>query len=283
MIDIHDIYIRDPYLLFYQGKYYLYGTTDEQAWKGRASGFKAFVSTDLVNFEEHTIFKNTDDFWGFEQFWAPEVYYLNDKFYLIAAFSEGDEVRRIQILTAENPLGPFIPKKEKLFKDKFSHLDGTLVMDGGKKYIVFSQEWTGLEDRDGRMCIVEVNDDLEPVSDYKVLFKASEAAWTVKEKNDHYVTDGPFVVKNDLGQFVMIWSSFSKSGYSVGQCIADRVDGPYQHKSDLLISENGGHGMIFRKDGKLFLLFHKPNEPHLQERPCFVEIYFDKGILKRRR
>lgn len=282
MINIKDIYIRDPFLLFYDGKYYLYGTTDKQAWKGEASGFKVYVSTDLIDFEEYTIFENNDDFWGYEQFWAPEVYYLNNKFYLIAAFSKGDEIRRIQILTSKSPLGPFVPQNHKLFKDKFSHLDGTLVVDNDKKYIIFSKEWTDLPDHDGRMCIVEVNDELEAISDYKVLFKASEAPWTIKMDNKYYVTDGPFIIKNDLGQFVMIWSSFSKSGYSIGQCISSKIDGPYKHINELLVCDNGGHGMVFKKDNKLYLLFHRPNEPHLSERPYFVELYFENGILRRR-
>ena len=46
-----DINIRDPYIMPYDGKYYLYGTRSETAFVGQAYGFDVYVSDDLENWE----------------------------------------------------------------------------------------------------------------------------------------------------------------------------------------------------------------------------------------
>ena len=275
MITRKDLYIRDPYVFFHCGKYYLYGTTDEQAWGGKGDGFKVYESEDLELFEPHIAFKRDDSFWGYEQFWAPEVVEINDIFYMIAACSSGNGVRRIQIFESNSPVGPFLPKPHPLFEKVFSHLDGTYFEWKGKRYIIFSHEWT--ECYDGEIMAVEVNNRLEAIGEPVILFKASEAPWVVlKEKG--FVTDGPFLLKHD-GEIVMIWSSFGKTGYSIGQAKAKDIFGPYQHAKNPLIENDGGHGMVFERDGRLYLAFHRPNFPHLQERPCFREIGFSGGFL----
>jgi hypothetical protein len=40
---------------------------------------------------------------------------------------------------------------------------------------------------------------------------------------------------------------------------------------DPLIDDDGGHGMIFKDDEKLYLTFHSPNKS-LYERPKFTKI-----------
>ena len=45
-----EINIRDPFVLVYDGKYYLYGTRGATCW-GEADGFDCYVGTDLEEFE----------------------------------------------------------------------------------------------------------------------------------------------------------------------------------------------------------------------------------------
>ena len=45
---VTEINIRDPYVLYTKGKYYLYGTRSETCW-GPADGFDCYISE---NFEE---------------------------------------------------------------------------------------------------------------------------------------------------------------------------------------------------------------------------------------
>lgn len=275
MLKLKDIYIRDPFVLVDGGKYYLYGTTDAQIWKGRADGFKAYVSEDLENFEEYVIFENSDDFWANEQFWAPEVYKYNGKYYLFAAFSKGDNVRRCQILSSDSPLGPFVPYGGLLFPNETSNLDATFFVENGKRYTVFCREWTDI--KVGEICLAELDEDLKVVGEIKTLFKANDAPWVFDIGPGLYYTDGPFIRKNSKGQYVMLWSSNGKDGYAMGMAIADKLDGEWKHIEEPLISPKGGHGMIFEDRGKLFVTYHMPNNPHMLERAHFAEIEEDEN------
>ena len=275
---LKDIYIRDPFVLIDGGKYYLYGSTDPQTWKGKADGFKVYVSDDLENFEEKVIFENSDDFWAEEQFWAPEVHKYNGKYYLFAAFSKGDDVRRCQILESDSPTGPFLPKDGLLFPNETSNLDATFFVEGDKRYTVYCREWTDI--KVGEMCLAELDEDLRVVGEIKTLFKANDAPWVVEVEPECYVTDGPFIRKNSRGEYVMLWSSHGKEGYAMGMAVAEKLEGPWRQIEKPLISSNGGHGMIFEKDGKLFASYHMPNDPHMSERAHFVEIEEYDGIFR---
>ena len=46
-----DINIRDPFVLPYEGKYYLYGTRGETAWT-KAYGLEVYVSDDLKTWSD---------------------------------------------------------------------------------------------------------------------------------------------------------------------------------------------------------------------------------------
>ena len=66
----------------------------------------------------------------------------------------------------------------------------------------------------------------------------------------------------------------------MGQAIADRIDGEWRQIETPIVSSNGGHGMFFEKDGKLFMSYHMPNDPHMLERAYFVEIEEVDGLFR---
>ena len=66
-----DILIRDPYIVVYEGKYYMYGTDGTNAFGGQMDSFPVWVSEDLENWAgPYTIFKNDGSFWADKQYWA---------------------------------------------------------------------------------------------------------------------------------------------------------------------------------------------------------------------
>ncbi|MCA9961997.1 MAG: family 43 glycosylhydrolase, partial [Anaerolineales bacterium] len=72
-----DIQIRDPYIYTDQQEkmYYMFGTTDQDCWRGPGQGFDCYKSNDLQQWEGPIpAFRPTNDFWGKENFWAPEVH-----------------------------------------------------------------------------------------------------------------------------------------------------------------------------------------------------------------
>ncbi len=88
---LNEIYIRDPYILPYEGSYYLYGKT-----AGENTEFVVYISKDLDEWTEpKKVFTPDKDFWADRDFWAPEVHMYKGKFYMFASFkSEKSVVRR---------------------------------------------------------------------------------------------------------------------------------------------------------------------------------------------
>ena len=74
------INIRDPFVVFEDGKYYLYGTwADNFGYK--TGGFDVYVSTDLDNWSEPIeCFSSTKYEMNSAVNWAPEVHNYNGKY-----------------------------------------------------------------------------------------------------------------------------------------------------------------------------------------------------------
>ena len=284
-----EINIRDPFILPYEGKYYLYGSRvgvpEEGKYWGDQLGFDVYVSEDLQNWSEpKTIFEKNDNFWGEKDFWAPEVHMYNGKFYLLASFKAEDKCRGTHILVCDTPDGIFMPVSDvPATPADWECLDGTLYVDKkGVPYIVFCHEWVQIGD--GTVCAVQLSEDLsKPVSEPRVLWHASDYA-EVKSESEiptNLVTDGPFMFRGDNGELYCIWSTFNKNGYAELVCKSDNgdIDGNWSVMEQPLSSKDGGHGMIFTTlCGKQCFVMHKPNAV-TKERPVISLLQQEDGRL----
>ena len=82
-----EIHVRDPFVLPYDGKYYLYGTRGPTCW-GEADGFDCYISEDLENWTGPTeVFHKPEGFWADLNCWAPEVHKYHDQYYMFATFN----------------------------------------------------------------------------------------------------------------------------------------------------------------------------------------------------
>jgi beta-xylosidase len=277
-----DINIRDPFVLVYDGKYYLYGTRGATAW-GLADGFDVYVGTDLENWSEPIeIFHNNGDFWADRNYWAPEVHYYNGDFYLFATFKSETSRRGTQILKASSPLGPFqVHSNGPVTPGNWECIDGTFYLNqNGIPYMIFCHEHRQVID--GSICIMELTHDLKKADSEPVeIFKASSAPWVVPLGDNHYITDGPFMYRCNDGDLLMIWSSFGSEGYTEAIARSDNgeITGNWIQEPELLFKKDGGHGMIFKSlEGDLFLTLHSPNET-LEERPCFYRLKDENNTL----
>ena len=135
-----DIRLRDPFILPYEGKYYLFGTAGH--------GFNVWTSTDLTEFEgPFPAFRPAEGFWGTTDFWAPEVHFYKGAFYMFASFIGEGYNRGTAILRSEKPEGPYLPWSDGAVTPKeWMCLDGTLVIENGRPYMVFSHEWVQVGD-----------------------------------------------------------------------------------------------------------------------------------------
>ncbi len=280
-MNFKDINIRDPFVLPFEGKYYLYGTRGDTAWT-KAYGLDVYVSDDLENWSEaHECFAIPENFWADKEIWAPEVHYYNGNFYMFVSFYSEKRSRATQILKSDSPMGPFLPfTDDAITPVGWRCLDGTFYVDkNGDPYIVFCREWVQVTD--GEIHAMKLNKDLTaPAGEPILLFKASQPDWADKSR-DMFVTDGPFMYRTKEGRLLMIWSTFTEKGYTQAVAYSDNgeIDGNWMHENPLF-DDNGGHGMIFDDfDGNKYLILHSPNENPL-ERPVLIKITEENGTIK---
>lgn len=287
---LNDINIRDPFILVYGGKYYMYGSrvsarVEGCPW-GKQDGFDVYISEDLENWSNpKSVFEKNENFWGTRDFWAPEVHIYNGKFYMFASFIADGKCRGTHILVSDTPDGKFSPiSKEPATPADWECLDGTLYVDKkGKPHIVFCHEWVQITN--GTVCEMELSEDLrEPVSKPRVLFAAKDYPQVRSgiKTRDAFVTDGPFLFKCDNGDLICIWSSFNENGYTVLASKSDNgdIDGNWEVLAQPLSSKDGGHGMIFEDllGNKRFIM-HKPNTA-TEERPTILNLSQENNKLE---
>lgn len=271
-----DINIRDPFIVVEDDTYYMFGTSMNE------NHFLCYESKNLENFYKvHYAYRKEDSFWADSDYWAPEVHKYQDKYYLFASFKSKDRARGTQVFFSNKITGPYRPLTEYPYTPpNWECLDGTLYVEDGIPYSIFAHEWVQIGD--GTMCLVELSKDLKEVkSEPQVILRASEGPWVRAYTEGSYVTDGPFIHKLSDGSLIMIWSSFSESGYSIGQAKSvNGIKGPWVHLEETLYEKDGGHGMIFKDlKGRLILSLHMPNSLGL-ERPYFFEIEEAGGQLQ---
>jgi len=285
-----EINIRDPYVLEYDKKYYLYGTRGPTTW-GLADGFDCYISSDLENWDGPVeIFHNNGDFWADRNYWAPECHHYKGEFYLFATFNSEKRHMGTQILKSASPAGPFeIHSDGPVTPRDQECLDGTLYIDSkGTPHMVFSGSFK--ENHKGEMFVQELTADLrEAIGEPRLLFLAADAPWTVPFpkgtevfgiEEEIYFSDGPYLYKTKSGKLLMLWSSFGEGGYSLGIASSDNdeIDGSWIHDEKPLVTD-GGHGMIFESSGGApVLALDYPNE-HLCERSLFFELIEENDRL----
>lgn len=276
-----DINIRDPFVLVYGGKYYMYGTRAKD-FGIKTSGFDVYIGDDLESWSDPIEVFNSSDY-GLNDAvnWAPEVHFFNDAFYMFATFTKPNGLRGTYVLKSDTPDGKFKPHSDGAITPfEWECLDGTLYIENGKPYCVFCHEHTQI--LNGTICFVELSDDLtHAVSEPVELFAASSYLNREASEECHNVTDGPFMYKMADGKLLMIWSTCA-DGYV--QCIASSdngsVFGKWSHLEPIF-DDDGGHGMIFKDlNGKLKLTLHCPNITDY-ERPVFFDIKEENGTLVR--
>ena len=290
-----EVNIRDPFILVYGERYYLYGTRSATCW-GPADGFDCYVSGDLDNWEGPIeIFHRPDGFFADREYWAPECVYLNGAFYLMTTLGAGDRKKGIYVLKSDSPTGPFRPYGQRLTPEDWVCIDGTVYFEDNTPYLIFSHSFE--DTPDGDMCLLRLSSDLSHAEGEPVrLFSAAEAPWAKPipfskaefgMDGDVYFTDGPCVVKSENGPLYMTWSSWGDRGYAVGTAVSDSgtVLGPWRHQPTPIFPENGGHGMLFRDlEGVLHFTLHYPNDKY-REHPIFERIlesekFFTGGAIR---
>jgi hypothetical protein len=220
---------------------------------------------------------------------AAEIHRIGDKYYYAGTWSDHSDLieqvpRRYNVphnqtylLRADNPEGPYTSFAIEPGYDyqprEWDCIDGTLYEENGKIYMIFVHEWTQLID--GTMDYIELAPDLSYTLSEKpvTMFRATEAPWAMEMnsigeatfglKMPGWVTDGPQMFRTQTGKLGMLWSSWGKERYVQGIAYSESgtIAGPWVQKKEPFLSNNSGHGMLFKTfEGKLIFLVHHAEE-----------------------
>lgn len=272
-LSLSDIFIRDPFVLFDNGIYYLYGTRSEN-FGIRTGGFDVYLSTDLVNWSKpKQVFCSEKYGMNREVNWAPEVHKYNGKYYMCATFTFADSDRRgTYILVSDKPDAEFVPHSDgSITPPEWYALDGSLYFDGDEAYMVFCHEHVQI--KNGTVEYVKLAHDLKKAQGLpKTLFHGSDAYKVSFKKDSSCVTDGPFLYKSENGNLYMIWSTVDNGTYLQCKAVSDngKLDGNWIQLPHLF-DKDGGHGMLFKDDNRLMLSLHSPNKSGF-EHPAFFDV-----------
>ena len=270
---LNDINIRDPFILVEEGVCYLYGTRGANFGQ-KTAGFDVYESTDLETWSEPRVcFDSEANGYNRQVNWAPEVHKYHGSYYMFATFTAESGLRGTYILKADDPSGPFLPwSKGPVTPPDWECLDGTLYVEqDGTPYMVFCHEHTQIID--GTIEFMPLTPDLRAAAgEPKTIFRGSSMPLVTPGRDGHCVTDGPFLYRTKTGALLLLWASFIHGRYAEFIAKSDNgsIDGAFVHQPPL-VTDDGGHGMVFRKDGRLYLTFHSPNQTS-NERPRFVEL-----------
>ena len=261
----------DPYVLFTQGKYYMYGTG------GADKGFAAYSSTDMVNWtkEGQVYFHDNKNGWSDPKaswdgaYWAPEVYEVRGKYYLFYSAqwtvnpTHEKENFRIGVAVADKPTGPFIDLSSKpVFDPGYPIIDANVFFDtNGKAYLYYSRccykhpvqsdvselarkkGWYN-EIEESWVYGVELKPDFSGVIGQPVLLlrppaklSDKQAQWeslsvTAHEANRRW-TEGSVTFKKDNLYYIMYSANhFGGQHYAIGYATSASPLGPFKKSAD---------------------------------------------------
>jgi len=234
----------DPHVIRYQGKYYLYPTTDSR-------GYEVYISEDLVHWELQPK-KVFEDARG--GVWAPDVWHNtkgDGKFYLY--YTVGRGTKYIGVAVADGPLGPFVDRGLLATNAIDAHL---FQDDDGQLYLYYVNLAGGF-----KILVTRMADPLTRKGEVVEVIRPTED-W---EKVSGQVTEGPFMLKRKGVYYLMYSGTGADSpNYGVGYATATSPMGPFKKYPGNPIARRGGnvlgpghHCVIAAPDGKLWMVYHQ--------------------------
>ncbi len=243
----------DPTVLLYEGRYYLYPTTD-------CKGYDVFVSDDLVHWERRP--KCYTDARG--GVWAPDVFHHaqgDGKVYLCytaddpaAPATAKPFAKLVGVAVADHPLGPFVDRGVLVR----GAIDGHFFRDDDGSLYLYYVLVPGF-----RITAQPMGDPLTPAGEPREVLRPT-AAW---ETRDGHVTEGPWMLKH-RGVYYLMYSGSGAMGadYAIGYATAASPLGPFSRYEGNPIAQRGNgifgpghHCTVTGPDGGLWMIYHQKN------------------------
>lgn len=220
--------VADPFLLKWNGEYYLYASGDP---------IRAYHSKDLVHWDTIGAVISSaraPEAWNQADVWAPEVVYRNGKFYLYYTASKasedwrvGEMARRIGVGTSDSPRGPFIDAGYAVTPGW--GIDGHVFKDpdDGREYMFYSYLY---EPRlPGAGIVVDALTGWDRMTGRPSHVTRGSEAWEDKDGDPgngslRYTNEAPTVLKKN-GRYYMMYSggSWDLPTYSMAYAFSNNV------------------------------------------------------------
>lgn len=250
-----EVKTADPFVLYDNGTYYLYGTRAGNPNKG----FEAFTSKDLKTWKREGYVITT----GHSLYWAPEVYKFDGKYYMYYSANH-----RLYVATADNPLGPFKDVTgEPMLELGVNTIDNTVFTDTLEDGSV--QQWMFFVEESGGNVIYRCKLNPDHVTcDASTVQRVLSADQSYEKKVGYRCTEGPIVYKKGNRYFLQYSANtYNSIYYAVCVAFTTSIEGNkwtklntnpilnYQTLDNQLYG-TGHHGWFIDKDGKLRIVFH---------------------------
>lgn len=206
----------DPFVVEWQGEYYMTRSNGKQVWINRAE--------ELQYVHDSSPGSDTTLAWSApagtnysDQVWAPELHRFGESWFIYVAASDGNNAtHRMHVLqrTAPDPFGSFTYVGQIAAATDRWAIDGTAFEWDGKLYFVWSG-WPGFTDGQQNLYIAEMRNPWTLRTDL-VLISTPQYAW---EKHGLAINEGPQVLIHD-GELQIIYSA---SGYWTPQYALGRL------------------------------------------------------------
>ncbi len=222
------------------GKAWMYTSHDQDNATSYASmdGYRAFSSTDLINWTDHgEILHSRDVPWGVPGYmWAPTAAYRNGKYYLIFPHSLDGNANNMRcgVAVSNVPQGPFtylgwIPDVARKWIDPccFQDTDGNYYLYWG----------TG-----GRAFVAKLKSNM---------VELAEAPRGIDYGSDNFF-EGSYMHKYNGKYYFSYNAQAGGAGYSIGTS----PYGPFTYQGDLWDQDGQDHHSIMQYNGKWYFFYH---------------------------
>lgn len=282
----------DPFVLFDEGKYYLYCTTeisdqliganDFGTSTAEGDGIYVYVSNDMKSWAKHGYALKKGDSIGEKWFWAPEVLKYRGKFYMVYASEE-----HIAIACADHPLGPFKQENKRWLREGIS-IDGSFFVDDDGSVYLYYVRLGG----QNRIFVAKMKDDLSDIEkEYPDCLIQAEEPW---ETLDCLIAEGPFVLKHKGLYYLSYSCNHTRCvDYAVGYAVSNSPTGPFKKfEGNPILKKNesllgvGHHSFTKGENGTLYCAYHchNINSNYFRPRMCCIntaEFIEDKDGIDR--
>ena len=247
------MFTADPTARVFDGKLYVYPSSDTYPPAGREKefprfcmpGYHVFSLENGATWKDHGwILKENDVPWGDKDtyaMWAPDCIKKGDTYYYYypAQPKDGSAFRRIGVGTSKSPTGPF--KWEKDYIKGVSGIDpGLLVDEDDKAYLYFGG---GKE-----LFVVPLKDNMKEIAAEPIKVEGLPAGYK----------EGSFAFKKDGVYYFTFAHGFIDEGYTIGYATSDNPLGPFLYQGKIMdnIGNGTNHHSVVKYNNQWILFYH---------------------------